>query len=66
MRTLIKLAVGAAIAGALVNLLVKRRSLKGGTESLPAGAPVPPESFTLQDLAGENREWGGGSSGLNS
>jgi len=62
MRTLIKLAVGAAIAGALVNLLVRQRSAKlAGSRR---GAPVPPERFTLQELAGENAEWGGGSSGL--
>ncbi len=55
MKTVIKLAVGAAIAGALVKLLVKRPS----RERLIAS-----KSFTLQDLRGENAEWGGGSSGL--
>lgn len=64
MKTFIKLAVGAAIAGALVNLLMRRRN-----ETLPApaedrGESEPARGFTLQELAEENAEWGGGSSGL--
>ena len=66
MRTIIKLAVGAAIAGALVNMLVKRRSVSEASTDLPGSTPVPPERFTLAELAEENAEWGGGSSGLNS
>ena len=64
MRTLIKLAVGAAIAGALVNLLVRKKPLSG-RKAMPVGAtPATPQRFTLQELGGENAEWGGGSSGL--
>lgn len=68
MKTLIKLAMGAAIAGVLVNLLMKRQSR--GVE-LPAtrenagDTPATP-GFTVQELVEENVEWGGGSSGLNS
>ena len=66
MRTIIKIAVGAAIAGALVNLLAKRRPVDEARADLPGSTDVPPERFTLQELAGENAEWGGGSSGLHS
>jgi hypothetical protein len=64
MKTLIKLAVGAAIAGALVNLLTNRRR-----EALPAppekqGDSEPAQQFSLNEVAEENAEWGGGSSGL--
>lgn len=72
MKTLLKLAVGAAIAGAVVSLLVKRRAkndagtrllpLTGGTGRVPTGS----SGFTLEEIAGENAEWGGGGSGLNS
>lgn len=76
MKTLLKLAVGAAIAGALVNLLRKQQSRRDADlssvtrpdQSLSAGSGrVPPGSrgFTLEEIAGENAEWGGGSSGLN-
>jgi hypothetical protein len=73
MNNLIKLAVGAAIAGALVTLFVKQRSrarasednllpYTGGRGRVPAGSG----GFTLEEIAGEHAEWGGGSSGLNS
>ncbi|HUQ11918.1 MAG TPA: hypothetical protein VM146_16505 [Steroidobacteraceae bacterium] len=70
MNTLIKLAVGAAIAGALVNLAMKQRSRKSGRNLLPMTAgrgrvPSGSGGFTLEEIAGENAEWGGGSSGLN-
>jgi hypothetical protein len=55
MKTLIKLALGAAIAGALVNLLRARRE--------PAQQPA--SDMHPEDWSGENAEWGGGSSGLN-
>lgn len=59
-----KLAVGAAIAGALVNLLVRQKPLNG-RKAMPVGAtPATPQRFTPQELGGENAEWGGGSSGL--
>jgi hypothetical protein len=72
MKTLLKLAVGAAIAGAVVNLLAKRRArnrsegaqllpMTGGRGRVPAGS----SGFTLEEIAGENAEWGGGGSGLN-
>ncbi|HEX6636064.1 MAG TPA: hypothetical protein VF033_00290 [Steroidobacteraceae bacterium] len=72
MKTLLKLAVGAAIAGALVNLLRKQRSRSDEfpqsdqTQSAGAGREPPgSRGFTLEEIAGENAEWGGGSSGLN-
>lgn len=73
MNNLIKLAMGAAIAGAVVTLLMKQRSrarpteeyllpYTGGSGRVPAGSG----GFTLEEIAGEHAEWGGGSSGLNS
>jgi hypothetical protein len=47
MKTLLKLAVGAAVAGAVVNLLLKRTSRPFGTAPLES---VPVE--TLNDSAG--------------
>jgi hypothetical protein len=73
MNTLIKLAVGAAIAGALVSLALRQRSRKAarGRTLLPLTAghgrvPAGSGGLTIEEIAGENAEWGGGSSGLNS
>ena len=66
MKTLIKLAVGAAIAGALVNMLVRRRKVNGSRADSLEATPAAPERFTLQEFAGENAECGGGIRGLNS
>ncbi len=58
MRTLFKLAVGAAIAGALVSLVLRqtnsRRTGSGRSELPPPYADDPPrgsEGFTLAELA---------------
>lgn len=73
MNNLIKLVVGAAVAGALITLAMKQRSRKAvrGRTLLPMTAgrgrvPAGSGGFTLEEIAGENAEWGGGSSGLNS
>ncbi len=69
MNNLAKLAVGAAIAGALVTVFMKRRSWQARSQALPSAgmgrSPRGSQGFTLEELAGENAEWGGGSSGLN-
>jgi hypothetical protein len=71
MNTSVKLAVGAAIAGALFTLFMKQRARKRVRRSEPllsAGlgrSPRGSQGFTLDELSGENAEWGGGSSGLN-
>jgi hypothetical protein len=72
MKTLLKLAVGAAIAGAVVSFLAKRqtRNEANGAKLLPmtrgsGRVPAGSSGFTLEEIAGENAEWGGGGSGLN-
>ena len=68
MNNLVKLALGAAIAGALVTVFMKQRSAKRRDVLPSAGmgrVPRGSQGFTLEELAGENAEWGGGSSGLN-
>ena len=69
MNTLLRIAIGAAIAGAAVAVLMKRKSPELPELPSTAGhgrAPAGSQGFTLDELAGENREWGGGSAGLGS
>jgi hypothetical protein len=63
MKTVIKVAVGATIAGALVSLLVKRQSSErlSASNQDPGDPSRSLESVTLQELDGENAEWGGDS-----
>ncbi|HET9865138.1 MAG TPA: hypothetical protein VFP37_16980 [Steroidobacteraceae bacterium] len=67
MKTVIKLALGVAIAGVLINLLAKRRSRDELAAVLdePRAEPTVARDPDPQDVAGENAVWGGGSSGLN-
>jgi len=71
MNTLFKIAFGAAIAGAVIAVMLKRRA--GWLPAIPStagmGRRIPPASQipTLDEVAGEQDEhavWGGGSSGL--
>ena len=75
MKHLLKFAMGAAIAGALVTLAMKQRG-GGRRETAPGAMPdapstegmgrTPPASggFTVEELAGQP-EPGGGGNGLN-
>jgi hypothetical protein len=69
MKTLLKLAVGAAIAGAFINLMMRKRAERD--VALPRNASPTGQgdavssTVVAEDLKGENAEWGGGSSGLN-
>ena len=71
MKTLLKLAMGAAVASALVHYLTKQRSSASRSsgealrDDVADGVPRT-GGFTIEELSGESREWGGGSSGLNS
>lgn len=70
MNTILKIAVGAAIAGAVVAVVMKQRSAKAKLPDAPSTAgqgrvPSGSDGYTLEELASENKEWGGGSSGLN-
>jgi len=59
MRTLFKLAVGAAIAGALINLILRQTKQRGAGSDRNDGLPLPyandpprgTEGFTLAELA---------------
>ena len=71
MKTLLRFAIGAAVAGALVHYFTKQRSSRAwSAEDAPADefteSTPGTGGFTVEELAGEDREWGGGGSGLNS
>jgi hypothetical protein len=58
--------VGAAIAGAFINLMMKKRAERDVALPSPTGqGDAVSSTVVAEDLKGENAEWGGGSSGLN-
>jgi hypothetical protein len=71
MNTLLKIAVGAAIAGAVAAVLVERRFVGGSRlprKPSTAGMgrhPARPWVSPLEEVLDEHAVWGGGGSGLN-
>jgi hypothetical protein len=56
MKTLLKIAVGAAFAGCLVNLLVKKRSERRAHGGAATDAPDPATLGTAED-GDSQRDW---------
>jgi hypothetical protein len=65
MNTLLKIAMGAAIAGAIVAVLAKKSLQRRASPTAGLGRNPPgAQGYTVEELAGEHAEWGGGGSGL--
>lgn len=70
MNNLIKFAVGAAIAGAVVAVLVNRRFIGARMPAKPSTAGLGratarPWISPLEEVTDEHAVWGGGGSGMN-
>ncbi len=71
MNSLLKLALGAVLAVAVIRMLDRTRSsaprqVDGDTDRSAGRGTAGTREMTLDEVGGENAVWGGGGSGLNS